>query len=150
MLMINRVDPHRAKCSALSRRQNRRATQPRQWGLLRATVTCAAAAVLGACHSTETVCPEIAAFGISLTVVDSMTGAAPSTGSRVVVDRVGSVTDTVQNATTSNFYRIFGSGRINLRVITAGYRDWIDSGITVAVNSCQIPQTVQLTAKLQR
>jgi hypothetical protein len=104
---------------------------------------------LGACSSIKVACPAIAAFGIALTVVDSVTE-GPVAGSTVLANFGGSYVDTLMNATTSNEFNIPGGGTINLHVITPGYRDWTESGINVAVNSCDIPTEINLTARLQR
>lgn len=148
-MRVNRMSQRTIRQSVPKRRPADQGQQSR----FRSKTVCAAlvaSALLCACGSSKVVCPAIAGFGIALTVVDSVTGAAPATGSSVVVTYVGSSTDTLKNATTANEYSIPGGGPIDLRVITAGYRDWVESGINVAVNSCNIPQTIQVTAKLQR
>jgi hypothetical protein len=98
-------------------------------------------------------CPASLTNSISLTVVDSMTGAAPAATSTIVA-RSGTYTETDTNETGNpmdNVYAIgFGrSGKFTLLVKTPGYADWSAAGVTVARNSCGPSEHVALVAKLQ-
>lgn len=99
-------------------------------------------------------CTLILENAISLTVIDSLTGAAPASTSTIVATS-GTYTETDTNATANpmdNDYAIgFGrSGTFALLVKTPGYADWSASGVIVAANSCGSPGNVVLVAKLQR
>ena len=99
-------------------------------------------------------CPLTLTNSISLTVVDSMTDAAPAATSTIVATS-GTYAETDTNETGNpmdNVYAIaFGrSGTFTLLVKTPGYADWLTSGVRVARNSCGPSEHVALVAKLQR
>jgi hypothetical protein len=118
--------------------------------------------ILGVAMSTSVVgckpdligCPAGVENAIALTVVDSVTRAAPAAPSTIVATNGKySETDTSETGNPmDNVYAIgFGrSGTFALLVKTPGYADWSASGAHVAANNCGEPQPVALTAQLQR
>jgi hypothetical protein len=110
--------------------------------------------VVGCQPGTLVGCAAALRYAISLTVVDSLTGAAPAATSTIVATS-GVYAETDTNSTGNpmdNTYAIgLGrSGTFALLVTTPGYADWSASRVIVGAGDCGVPQTVALVAKLQR
>ena len=103
------------------------------------------------CRTGDVVCPTTLKYAIALRVVDSVMGMPPGTGSAVVATS-GVRADTALSPSSENVYLIGlrRSGVFTITVETPGYRDWSSSGVVVAADDCGVPQTVLLTARIQR
>jgi hypothetical protein len=109
-----------------------------------------------ACHSappTDPIfCTAIFKFGLSVTVVDSVTGVSPASASFVArsgafVDSIGPLGVIIPPDLT--FYSAGErAGVYDLVVHSPGYRDWTQTGVQVTSNVCHVNGTV-LTARLQ-
>ena len=119
--------------------------------LLKATILVGVVVVTG-CRSAEIGCPDILRPGIDLTVIDSVSGVAPSAAS-VVIAMSESYTDSVSAPLIPpNHYALAlgQTGIFNIVVRTPGYSDWSNAGVRVAESVCGQPITVALTAKVRR
>jgi len=110
----------------------------------------AASAVIACNRPTETVCPANLPPAMLLTVVDSVSGLPPTAPSTIAATSQGvpvPIEPTDDNKYTIGFGR---SGTFSVSAKTPGYTDWSASGIVVPSNSCGMPITVNLVARLQR
>jgi hypothetical protein len=106
--------------------------------------------LLAACHADKITCVDTLTNAINLVVVDSTTGAAPSS-TPTVISINKAHTDTVTDFSNNTYFVGFGqSGLFNLKVVASGYRDWLASGIDVPADECGNPELVHVMAKLQR
>ena len=99
-------------------------------------------------------CPATESFALQITVVDSASGTFPAAGS-VLSAINGEYSETQPPSGIAGTDHSFdvGAGRAgsySLSIRTAGYRDWVRSGLKVDADACGQPKTVQLRALVQR
>ncbi|MBA3645263.1 MAG: carboxypeptidase regulatory-like domain-containing protein [Gemmatimonadaceae bacterium] len=112
--------------------------------------------VLSACSQNSPqpiICTALFAYGITVTVVDSVTG-APAASGAVLVARDGAYTDSVPaQADSPNTSSVAAAGEragtYTVTISKPGYKPWTQSGVTVTKDECHV-RGVALTAKLQR
>ncbi len=112
--------------------------------------------VLSACSQNSPqprVCTALFAYGITVTVVDSVTG-APAASGAVLVARDGAYTDSVPTpGSWPNTSSVAGAGEragtYTVTILKPGYKPWTQTGVTVTKDECHV-RGVALTAKLQR
>ncbi|HKW12698.1 MAG TPA: hypothetical protein VJO33_20085 [Gemmatimonadaceae bacterium] len=114
----------------------------------------AAAFAGGGCFDPPTVCAGLGAYGLEITVVDSLTGAPEAAGAALLtydLDRAGVRVDSVAGVVDTDVLRGADdrSGRYTVLVRKVGYRDWLKSDVTVH-DGCPSVKTVRLTARLAR
>ena len=108
-------------------------------------------ATVTAC-STPTVCTTEARAGISITVVDSITGAPAGRGSTIVA-REGTYTDVVNNTFTTQVEGPYGLvyervGVYTVSVQQTSYKPWLVNNVQVTYGDCHV-NTTTVTARLQ-
>jgi hypothetical protein len=121
---------------------------------------CSAALLLTGCGSAvfDGPCTANYVFGLTVTVVDSVTGIPPA--SARLLARSGAYSDSVGPAAPHQYYENGPSvlqlstagerkGTYDLTVRAAGYRDWTRTGVKVTADECHV-RPVALTARLQR
>jgi len=97
-------------------------------------------------------CTMLYAYGLTVTVVDSSSGAPGGAGATVIATD-GAYSDTVTHAPGSSNEFTFGlagerAGTYTVTVIKSGYDVWTRSGITVTKNVCHV-NGVAITAKIR-
>jgi len=102
--------------------------------------------------SEPVVCTALYAYGITVTVVDSLSGAPVGAGATVIATD-GAYADTVTHHAGSANDFPFGTageraGTYAVTVLKSGYDAWTRSGITVTRNVCHV-NGVAITAKLR-
>lgn len=124
-----------------------------------AVVAVLVAALLAACGKTTTdpggvVCTTLAAAGLNITVVDSLTGQPSAFAGLWARAKDGVYTDSSamtfveQPAGAVRMALAYEHpGTFAVTVHSAGYQDWIKSGVTVTKDVCHVIG-VQLTARL--
>jgi hypothetical protein len=99
-----------------------------------------------------TVCTALFAYGLSVTVVDSVTGTPASAGATVIASEGTYADSVVVPATASNSSSIGLAGeRAGTYLVTVrktGYKTWTKSGIVVTKDECHV-KGVAITAKVQ-
>jgi hypothetical protein len=108
---------------------------------------CGAGSILG-----DKVCTTEARAGITVTVVDSVTGALAGRGSTIVA-REGTFTDVVSNTFTSQGDGPYGlvyerAGVYTVSVQQSGYVPWLKNNVQVTAGECHVNGTT-VTARLQ-
>ena len=111
------------------------------------------ALAMGSC-SNPTACAGLGAYGLEITVVDSLTGApAAADASLLTYDllRGGVRVDSVAGQSDSDVLRGADDrqGQYSVVVRKAGYRDWSKADVTVH-GGCPSIETVRFTARLAR
>ncbi len=98
-----------------------------------------------------TICTALFAYGITVTVVDSVSGAPAGAGATLVVQD-GAYSETITHSATSPDYSFSAAGerpgRYSLSVTRSGYKAWSASGVTVTKDACHV-KGVAITARLQ-
>ena len=99
-----------------------------------------------------TVCTALFAYGITVTVVDSVSGAFAAPGATVIASD-GAYADSVivpNTASASGGIGLAGerAGTYTVTVRKAGYKTWTKNGIVVTKDECHV-KGVAITAKLQ-
>jgi hypothetical protein len=99
-----------------------------------------------------TICTAIFAFGLSVTVADSVTGAPAAAGTTVVASQGSYADSVIVPATASNSASLGLAGeRAGTYLVTvrkSGYKTWTKSGIVVTKDECHV-KGVAVTAKIQ-
>ena len=111
------------------------------------------ALAMGSC-SNPTACAGLGAYGLEITVVDSLTGAlAAADATLLTYDllRGGVRVDSVAGQSDSDVLRgaYDRQGRYSVVVRKAGYRDWSKADVTVH-DGCPAIETLRFTARLAR
>lgn len=126
----------------------------------RLTCACAGALVLGACTSVSLpiACTEEYRYGLNVTVVDSLTGAPPSSATLIArdgahVDSVGPQTTFLSGPQGQPILLVSAAGErpgtYDLTVRSPGYLDWTRAGVQVTADECHV-DPVALTARLRK
>lgn len=101
-------------------------------------------------------CTDELRAGIVVTVLDAATG-APIPGWISVVARDGEFVDSVPHPPAVVDHEVYGPfpvtyerpGTYQVRVVAAGYREWIQEDVRVAEDECHV-RTQRIEAKLQK
>lgn len=95
------------------------------------------------------VCTDLFAYGLTVSVTDSSTQSAMSSGVSVVA-RDGSYVDSAAPFPGASTFALAGerAGTYSVTVRKVGYKDWVKSGIQVTKDVCHV-QPVGVTARLQ-
>jgi hypothetical protein len=108
--------------------------------------------LLAACAENPIVaCTEEARPGLSVTVRDSLTGAAVATGVEVIAAE-GAFADTARGSLLgAGVYSLVyeRAGTYTVTVVHSNYQTWRQSGVQVTADECHV-RTVSLLARLQR
>ncbi len=115
------------------------------------------AGVAGACTQPNqpnyrTGCTTEFVYGITVNVVDSVSGAPAGAGATLVVQD-GAYSEAITHPATSSNSESFNAagerpGTYSLSVTRNGYKAWSASGITVTKDACHV-KGVAITARLQ-
>lgn len=105
--------------------------------------------LIGACATDQIVCTASFAYGISVQVQDSVSGAAAASGARLVL-RDGAYVETVDQSLGGVSLSGAGErpGLYSVTVEKTGYHDWTRTNVRVTADECHV-QGVSLTARLQ-
>lgn len=99
-------------------------------------------------------CAGVGAYGLEISVVDSLTNAPAATGATLLtydLEHGGVRIDSVVGRTDGDILRGADDrdGRYSVFVRKAGYRDWSKADVTVH-DGCPAIETVRFTARLAR
>jgi len=111
------------------------------------------ALAMGSC-SIPTGCAGLGAYGLEITVVDSLTGAPTAADATLLtydLRRGGVRVDSVAGKADTDVLRGANDrqGRYSVVVRKAGYRDWSKADVTVH-DGCPAIETLRFTARLAR
>jgi predicted lipoprotein with Yx(FWY)xxD motif len=110
--------------------------------------------VVASCSFLPTGCAGVGAYGLEITVVDSLTNAPAAAGATLFtydIEHGGVRIDSVVGQSDGDVLRGADDrdGRYSVFVRKAGYRDWSKADVTVH-NGCPAIETVRFTARLAR
>jgi len=104
--------------------------------------------IAGACGSSTSVCTLVAYNAVGLTVVDSISGQAPSVPTTVLFSGA-TFRDSLSNTDGMYALGVGRSGDFTIVVKASGYSDWSQRA-RVSADACGKPKPVSITARLQR
>ena len=127
---------------------------------VRLLCACAGAITLGACNSPQFFpgCTEEYRYGLNVTVVDSLTGASPSSAMLIArdgafVDSVGPQTTFITGPQGQPVLLVSAAGErpgtYDVTVRSPGYLAWTRAGVQITGDECHV-DPIALTARLRK